>query len=625
MPHTIIVGAGEFGAQSSKTGEAGSNTDAKAPTRAPTNISCAYQRYQNDKDGNTDEVFFSDAGHGNCFDNLRKSGQLSDFTVIVEDKKLYVHKVILAAVIPYYAKIFCTNGSDKSNVHCQTACSDIESLEACIEFAYSGRIRINRNNVTRLLMTAKDLSLAVVKDACINFIEQHSNSRNVLGYLQFAFTNKENSMIEYLENKIAHLFTTIPKNKEFFDLAYGLLRSIISRDDLNVSSEQEVYETVMKWVNHDFSSRETYLAELLRKVRLNVISVEYLLDKVASDDRIRKSEECRDIIDEAKSYHLSTFRKNRFDYVLARSCDNVSGYIHVLSTQNEGQITVEVYNPSANTWKCQEYKIPCATRKNFAVVHFRKKIYFLGGEKDDRAVSIVGAYNIIDGSYQELTSMKQQRRYFGVAVLNDFIYACGGSSDKLVLKSVERYCIESNSWEFVKPMNKGRQRAGIVASAGYIYAIGGCIDSETVLNSVERYDPRANKWVFVEQMPVPKKSFGTAALGGKLFVIGGASKNVNCLNVYGNKCLVYDPETDWWESCADLAESKGNIPVIIHEGRIWTIGGDRGIEGYVKTIEIFDPKTNSWSIGPSLPFLFGGATAILTPICNEFADDDDEH
>ncbi|KAJ8668026.1 hypothetical protein QAD02_009689 [Eretmocerus hayati] len=611
MHHTASAAV----AANSETGEAGSNLDPRAI------ISCSGPRQNGDKCTNAAEVIFSDQNHGNNLDNLRKSGKLSDLTILVEDKKLYAHKVILAAVIPYFAKIIHADANVRSIVHCQTVVEDIESLEACIEFAYTGRIKIKKDNVTRLLITAKRLSLEVVKGACINFMKQHSNSRNVLGYLQFAFTTKENAMIAYLESKIAHVFTIIPKNEEFFNLAYGLIRSIISRNDLNVSSEQEVYETVMKWVNHDFSSREVYLPELLRQVRLNIISVEYLLDKIASDDVIRKSEECRDIIDEAKSYHLSTFRESRFDNVSARSCDDVSGYIHVLSSQDEGQITVEVYKPSANISKCQECKISCTTTKNFAVAYFRNKIYILGEEKDGRAVS--GAYNIIDGSYQELAPMKLQRRYFGVAVLNDFIYACGGSRDNLVLKSVERYCIERNSWEFVKPMNKGRQRVGIVASAGYIYAIGGCVDYETILNSVERYDPRANKWVFVEQMPEPKKSFGTAVLGGKLYVIGGASKNVNCLSVYGNKCSVYDPVTDWWDNCADFVESKGNIPAVVHEGKIWTIGGDRGLEGFVKTIEIFDPKTNSWTIGPNLPSLFGGATAVLTPIFNGFTDDDE--
>ena len=51
-------------------------------------------------------------------------------------------------------------------------CFDFRALEALINFAYSGRVIIDTNNVQSLMVGASFLQLQKVRDACTDFIKR---------------------------------------------------------------------------------------------------------------------------------------------------------------------------------------------------------------------------------------------------------------------------------------------------------------------------------------------------------------------------------------------------------------------------------------------------------------------
>ncbi len=65
----------------------------------------------------------------------------------------------------------------------------------------------------------------------------------------------------------------------------------------------------MLWIEYDVAEREQWLANLLACVRLPLLKPQYLTDKVASNELIRGSLRCRDLVDEAKDYHLMPERR----------------------------------------------------------------------------------------------------------------------------------------------------------------------------------------------------------------------------------------------------------------------------------------------------------------------------
>ena len=55
----------------------------------------------------------------------------------------------------------------------------------------------------------------------------------------------------------------------------------------------QVFEAAVRWVKKDFELREECMAELMVKVRLPLMTPQYLADKVAQEDLVKTSLKCR--------------------------------------------------------------------------------------------------------------------------------------------------------------------------------------------------------------------------------------------------------------------------------------------------------------------------------------------
>lgn len=90
----------------------------------------------------------------------------------------------------------------------------------------------------------------------------------------------------------------------------------------------------MRWIKHN-ESRSTHLPELLAQVRLPLLSPLYLTDRVATEDLIRSSHQCRDLLDEARVFHLIPERRPLLQSFRTkqRACE-VRGHIYVVGGLN---------------------------------------------------------------------------------------------------------------------------------------------------------------------------------------------------------------------------------------------------------------------------------------------------
>jgi len=84
---------------------------------------------------------------------------------------------------------------------------------------------------------------------------------------------------------------------------------------------------------------------------------------------------------------------------------------------------------------------------------------------------------------------------------------------------------------------------------------------------------------------------------GKLYAIGGYP----IANAEGLKTVeIYDPETDTWEQKTEMPGPRfGGAAVIIGQ-KIYVIGGAMGYDAQ-SVVEVYDPVSDTWSTGTSLP------------------------
>ncbi len=63
--------------------------------------------------------------------------------------------------------------------------------------------------------------------------------------------------------------------------------------------------------------------------------------------------------------------------------------------------------------------------------------------------------------------------------------------------------------------------------------------------------------------------------GGGPHCVGGTGPNDRAIQIY-------DPQADKWTVGAELSTTRDHLAVVVHEGKIWAIGGrvrDRGFPG----------------------------------------------
>lgn len=76
---------------------------------------------------------------------------------------------------------------------------------------------------------------------------------------------------------VRHNFEQVLReSKEFEELNIVDLTEILSDDELNVRNEEIVFQAVEKWIGADLEGRKTYLFDLLKCVRLGMLSQEFI-------------------------------------------------------------------------------------------------------------------------------------------------------------------------------------------------------------------------------------------------------------------------------------------------------------------------------------------------------------
>jgi N-acetylneuraminic acid mutarotase len=129
----------------------------------------------------------------------------------------------------------------------------------------------------------------------------------------------------------------------------------------------------------------------------------------------------------------------------------------------------------------------------------------------------------------------------------------------------------------------------------------------------ERYDPQADAW---DELPgyiasaeccVPNVAAG--GYDGKMYVISGVPGQ-------NPTTFQYDPASDTWTTRAPMPAPIGYLQggglVGGSDGELYVVCGSP-TPGTPGSFLIYDPKLNSWSVGPTIPISIGRPGTVATP------------
>lgn len=502
----------------------------------------------------------------------------------------------MAASIPYFYAMFSQDYTEYSKKEIEIKEIDAIALEALINYAYSGSIKIDQLNCQSIMIGASFFSLNRVRDACAKYLTERFHPHNVIGIRNFADSLSHANLVSAADKYINKKFGDISNEEEFMQLSYPELAAIIQRDELNCASEEIIFESVMRWVKYNEVDRSSLLPEVLSKVRLPLLSPQFLADSVATEELIRASHKCRDLLDEAKDFHLMPERRELLSSYRTRPRGNefIRGEIYAvggLTKSGDAVSTVEIFDPIKNEWRMGPAMSMLRSRVGVAVLH--NKLYAFGGFNGQERLSTVEVYDPDTQTWEQGKTMMCKRSAVGVASLDEYIYVCGGYDGITSLSTVEQFCPRTDSWRKVASMMKYRSAGGVSALRGFVYALGGH-DGLSIFDSVERYDPKTDVWTKVKPMNVKRCRLGVATLNGKLYACGGYDGSSFLRSVE-----LYDPNLDLWKQIAPMNVKRSRVALTANMGKLYAIGGYDG-ESNLSTVEVYDPEKDTWSFVSSM-------------------------
>ncbi len=216
---------------------------------------------------------------------------------------------------------------------------------------------------------------------------------------------------------------------------------------------------------------------------------------------------------------------------------------------------------------------------------------------------------------------------FGAATLDGDIYVIGGYTGEphAYSKAGQRGDLlkrdrSSGAWSKVGAISPA-QSMTLLAHEGRLIRIGGMearnADGDDAdlhsLDTVEMFDPDSRTWSGLPSLPTPRSSHDAVVIGRRLYVAGGWTLAGRERGEWQSELLVLDLDatTEGWKSY-DAPFERRALATASLDGKLLVIGGIASKRNISSRVDVFDPKTESWSRGPDYPSMAFGVSAVAS-------------
>ena len=91
-------------------------------------------------------------------------------------------------------------------------------------------------------------------------------------------------------------FVDVARNDEFLQITHAHLTELLKSDQLQVSSEEQVFLALYRWVEFNPEQRTQFVCDLLHHIRLPLLDSEFLENKVLAVEYIKTCAQCQKLV-----------------------------------------------------------------------------------------------------------------------------------------------------------------------------------------------------------------------------------------------------------------------------------------------------------------------------------------
>ena len=261
---------------------------------------------------------------------FRERDQFTDVVLVAGDKEIRAHKVVICSLCDYFSAMFTGELAETRQNVVTLNNIEPEALEALINYAYTSELEIRVDNVESLLASSSILQIKDIRDACCEFMKSQLHPSNCLGIRAFADAHSCEQLFKIADKYAQDHFLDVCKNQEFFLLSSEQICDLLMGEDINVTSEEQIFSCVLSWINHDYETRKSSVADILRHIRLPLLPPQFLVDEVARFPAIADSNPCKDLLLEAMKYHLVPEKRGELQQLKAKPRKGTVGVLYAI-------------------------------------------------------------------------------------------------------------------------------------------------------------------------------------------------------------------------------------------------------------------------------------------------------
>ncbi|XP_030062057.1 kelch repeat and BTB domain-containing protein 12 [Microcaecilia unicolor] len=562
---------------------------------------------------------------------MKDSTELIDVILVADGQTFPCHRLILASFSPYFKAMFTCGLMECSQKEVALCDITAESVSIILTYMYTGDLHIGNLSVQDVATAAFLMQMEDIFDTCQKYMMDRMDASNCVGVYYFAKQIGAEELSDQAKKYLYQHFAEASLHEEILDIEIEQLLMLIRSDDLNVSREESILDLVLRWVNHDRIMRETHLIELLKQVRLVLISPFYLREALKRNTVLLSSSECYSMIEVA----LESIRKSEQHSLGLRYGMETTSLLLCLGNSSSGirskygtyrdvsfcyapttGKTCFIYSPKYG----EVLGLVCAgvVTENNDVILAGEATAVKRSRQKTRNIEIC-RYHSRGGQFWENLCTAEFRELYALGTVRNDLYIIGGQmkmkNQYVITHAVEKYCIAQDTWKCASPLPVALACHAVVTLNNKLYVMGGWTpqmdlpddEPDRLSNRLFQYDPVQDKWTQRAPMVYSKYRFSTAVLNSEIYVFGG----IGCLGPdrgQARKCLdaveIYNVDGDFWREgpampspMLSLRTNSSSAGVV--EGKVYICGGYQGADRHeviMKTILELDPWENQWNV-----------------------------
>ncbi|XP_077993819.1 kelch-like protein 7 [Glandiceps talaboti] len=543
----------------------------------------------------------------NSMNAMRKNQQLCDVELMVEGKTVPAHRLVLSACSAFFHAMFTSKYVEAQTAKVELKEVELATMNILVDFAYTGDVALTSDNVQSIMSAANRYQIIDVKEQCSKFLVKELSPDNTLGIRDFAnFLNCAELLQEATNYSYEH-FTEVCKCEEFLELSLDQVTEYLSKDDLVVRCEDEVFDAAVRWIKHKKDERMPLRTLIFEKIRFPLITKSYLSTVVEEEETMQDDTKCLKMLVNGMKHHL--LDKDKLEKISTQD-------IRPRAKKHDWQVAVfggseqdlcqlfsvdtPLTNPGCSATRCHWKVINSMPekRRDYAVACINNIIYIVGGSYLF-PLNRVDCYNITTQSYSSLSQkLEVPRDCLAAAACKGKLYITGGTTNhgSSAQKCTDVYEPLKDRWFSKQPMFYARYDHAMVECNGWLYVCGGGAGGGSngrPLKSCEKFysGPNIlmnNRWAEIAPMNCARRGLGLAVAKGLMYAIGGYDENGTHDTV---EC--YDPRQNQWKMVAKLPWKLRNVKCAVLNDVIYILAAQRDMGRLTQVLE-YQPSEDRW-------------------------------